>query len=130
MKKFTKRKVGTVALAVGLLASAAGVSAGTSYGYYSTTVGSFNGSGYTSYQTKANSGQYGYLDSDSVGGSYVVDARMQAGSGTGPWARNVGDNDFVSLPNSIVSGDSARVQFSNDLNTPVNVQVTGYWKSN
>lgn len=80
MKKFTKRKVGTVALAVGLLASAAGVSAGTSYGYYSTTVGSFNGSGYTSYQTKANSGQYGYLDSDSVGGSYVVDARMQAGS--------------------------------------------------
>ncbi|WP_085505168.1 hypothetical protein [Thalassobacillus devorans] len=125
-----KKKVAALGLAVGLMAFGGAVQAGTSYSYYDTTVGKFNGSGYTGYQTKSSSGTYGYLDSRTVGGSYVVDARMQASSGTGPWVRDVTDSDFRSLPNSVNAGKSARVQFSNDWNTPVNVQVTGYWKSN
>ncbi|WP_026105185.1 hypothetical protein [Halalkalibacterium ligniniphilum] len=125
-----KNKLAVLGLAVGLLAFGGAVQAGTSYSYYNTTVGKFNGSGYTGYQTKASSGTYGHLDSRSVGGSYVVDARMQASSGTGSWVRNVTDNDFRSLPNSVPAGTSARVQFSNDLDTPVDVQVTGYWRSN
>ncbi|MGP7819743.1 hypothetical protein ACTXGU_21795 [Niallia sp. 01092] len=112
------------------MAFAGAAQASYSYSSYDTTVGKFNGSGYTSYQKKSSSGQYGSLDSRTVGGAYTVDARMTASTGTGSWVRSVGDNDFRSLPNSISAGYDTRVQFSNDLDTPVNVQVTGYWKSN
>ncbi len=104
--------------------------AGTTYTSYNTTVGKFNGSGYTGYQTKASSGTYGNLRSTSVGGKYTVDARMQASSGTGSWVRSVNSNQVRNLPNSVARGSKARVQFSNDLTTPVNVQVTGSWRSN
>lgn len=128
MKK--KNRLAVLGLTVGLLAFGGAVQAGTSYSSYNTTVGAFNGSGYTGYQTKASSGTYGNLNSGTVGGSYTVDARMQASSGTGSWVRNVTDNDSRTLPNSVPSGTDARVQFSNDLTTPVNVQVTGSWRSN
>lgn len=120
------KTLAVLGLSVGLLASAGIVEAGTSYSGYSTTVGKFNGSGYTGYQTKSTSGKYGNLSSGTVGGNYVVDARMSSGS----WVRNVTDNDYRSLPNSVASGNSARVQFSNDFDTPVNVQVSGSWRSN
>lgn len=125
-----KNKLAVLGLSVGLLAFGGAVQAGTSYSSYNTTVGAFNGSGYTGYQTKTNSGTYGNLISGTVGGSYTVDARMQASSGTGSWVRSVTDNDYRSLPNSVPSRTSARVQFSNDLITPVNVQVSGTWRSN
>ena len=125
-----KKKLATIALAVGLLAVAGFAEAGTAYTNYNTTVGKFNGSGYTSYHTKASSGKYGNLRSTSVGGSYTVDARMQASSGTGAWVRSVNSNQVRNLPNSVSKGNRARVQFSNDLTTPVNVQVTGSWRSN
>lgn len=124
-----KKKLG-LGLAVGLMAFGGAVQAGTSYSSYDTTVASFNGSGYTGYQTKTNAGTYGNLNSSNVGGSYTVDARMQASSGTGAWARSVTDSDSRNLSNSVPKGTSARVQFSNDVTTPVNVQVTGSWRSN
>lgn len=129
MKK--NKKFAVLGLAIGLIAFGGAAQAGTTYSSYSTTVGSYNGSGYTSYQTKATSGAYGNLSSSVVGGSYTVDARMTSPSGgTGSWVQSVGDNDSRSLPNSIAKGSSARVQFSNDLTTPVNVQVSGSWRSN
>lgn len=109
------------------------VYAGTSYSSYNTTVGRFNGSGYTGYQTKTTSGANGNLRSKSVGGSYVVDARMIESNGTAAsWRRNITDNKNYALDGhySHKKGDRVRVQFSNDLTTPVNVQVTGSWKSN
>lgn len=125
-----KKKLAVLGLSVGLLALGGAVQASTTYSSYDTTVGKFNGSGYTGYQTKTTSGAYGNLKSSSVGGSYTVDARMQASSGTGSWVRSVTDNDTRNLPNSVPSGTSARVQFSNDITTPVDVQVTGSWRSN
>ncbi|WP_074033560.1 MULTISPECIES: hypothetical protein [unclassified Exiguobacterium] len=120
----------SMGLAVGLLALGGAAQAGTTYSNYDTTVASFNGSGYTGYQTKSSSNASGTLSSKTVGGSYTVDARMTASSGTGSWVRSVSDNETRSLSNSISSGRSTRVQFSNDLTTPVSVQVTGQWKSN
>lgn len=114
----------------GVVMSGAAAWAGTSYSGYSTTVPRANGSGYTAYQTKSIAGAGADLRSRSVGGKYVVDARLEAAAGTGSWARNVGDNDTRKLWNSVSSGKSARVQFSNDFNTPVNVQVSGTWRSN
>lgn len=90
-------------------------------------MGAFNGSGYRAYQTKAISGTNGYLGSSTVGGRYVVDARMTGG---GSWTRNLTDNRNYYLYNDILKGARTRVQFSNDLGTPVSVQVTGYWRSN
>lgn len=106
--------------------------AGTSYSKYNTTVGRFNGNGYTDYQTKATSGANGYIKSTKVGGDYVVDVRMNSSSGNGSWVRDLDDNDNRSLSGSakMKKGCSVRAHFSNDWNTPVAVQVIGQWKSN
>mgnify|MGYP004453715603 CR=1 FL=1 len=106
--------------------------AGTTYSYYNTTVGKFNGSGYSGYQTKVTSGANGLLKSSTVGGNYTVDARMSSTAGNGAWLRNVDDGTvaYLDSPVSQVNGCSVRCQFSNDITTPVDVQVTGYWKCN
>lgn len=119
-----------LSLSVGLVVFGGVVQAGTSWSNYDTTVPKFNGSGYTGYQTKDSSGTYGELYSAIVGGSYTVDARMVASSGTGSWVRSITDDDYRNLPNSVPKGLSTRVEFSNDITTPVNVQVSGRWRSN
>lgn len=125
-----KSKLAVLGLVVGLFTFAGIAEAGTSYTSYSTSVGKFNGNGYTAYQTKTTTGATGNLRSTSVGGKYTVDARMQASSGTGSWVRSVNSNETRNLSNSVSKGSSARVQFSNDLSTPVAVQVSGTWRSN
>ncbi|MDO4779354.1 MAG: hypothetical protein Q4A42_07340 [Tissierellia bacterium] len=128
------KKIKTLlALCMVVILGSSMVYAGTSYSDYSTTVGRFNGNGYTSYQTKSISGANGDLYSSSVGADYVVDARMQESDGTaGSWTRDVTDSTNYELDGHVnhSSGDSVRVHFSNDWNTTVNVQVTGSWRSN
>lgn len=129
MKKVIK-SIAVSAMAVMMFGTMA--YAGTSYSKYNTTVGKFNGSGYSGYQTKSISGANGYISSSTVGGSYVVDARMNSSSGNGSWLRNVNDGTKAELPGNSnqKKGSSVRVKFSNDITTPVNVQVVGSWKSN
>ncbi len=126
-----KRKSVATAIVGGAVAiSGAGAAyAGTTYRAYNTTVGCCNGSGYTAYQTQATTGASARLRSATVGGSYTVDARVE-GPVDGDWDRNVGDNDDRWLQNDNSAGRSVRVQFSNDWNTTVAVQVTGDWRSN
>lgn len=129
----TKKTTTRLMLALGAAALALGgvsANAGTTYTSYNTTVGKFNGNGYTGYQNKTTSSAAGNLRSGTVGGSHVVDARMQASAGTGAWARGVNDNESRTLTNSVGTGKSARVQFSTNWNTRVDVQVTGSWRSN
>lgn len=129
--KFVKSAV--LLSVVAMVSSAVHVIAGTSYEAYSTTVPAFNGSGYTAYQTKTTTGTPANLKSDSVGGSYVVDVRMiDIDGNAGDWTRDVTDNQtyLVDGATSHTSGDSVRLQFSNDWNTPVSVQVEGEWRSN
>ncbi|MDR2043899.1 MAG: hypothetical protein LBQ15_05940 [Clostridium sp.] len=134
MKHNMLKKVTATILGIGIVSMGAAALAGTSYEPYDTTVAAFNGNGYTGYQKKATTGANGALSSTSVGGTYVVDARMQdATSGVhGPWVRDVNDStSYVLYSDAQHSAtDSMRVQFSNDLTTPVSVQVTGNWKSN
>ncbi len=106
--------------------------AGTTYSGYNTTVGKLNGNGYSNYQKKTTAGANGYIKSNKVGGKYEVDARMNSTSGNGAWLRNLDDGTNASLPGNSkqIAGCSVRVQFSNDVLTPVNVQVDGEWKSN
>ena len=131
--KFNRLTKAAIVTGAVLMLFGGAVSAGTSMVDYSTTVGRFNGSGYTSYQTKTYSSDKGFLYSNAVGGSYTVDARMVSISGDkAKWVRDVDDNSYYSLPKhtNMNSGKSVRVEFSNDLTTPVRVQVEGQWKSN
>lgn len=123
---------GIVATSIAVMTLGTAAYAGTSYESYNTTVGKFNGNGYTDYQKKSTAGIDGYIKSTKVGGSYVVDVRMNSSAGNGSWARGLDDNDERSLPGNskMKKNDNIRVQFSNDWNTPVAVQVAGTWKSN
>lgn len=119
-----------IALAAGAFAltAAAGVANATySWTGYDTTVGRFNGSGYSGYQSKTDAYEDGQIRSTSVGGSYRVDARLENANGAAAgsvWVR-VDDGTDRALPNLINRGWSTRVHFSNDLSTRVNVQVRG-----
>ncbi|MDN5725230.1 MAG: hypothetical protein L0G99_04760 [Propionibacteriales bacterium] len=110
-----------------LLLGAAQASAGD-WSNYNTTVGRFNGNGYTGDQAKGVTDATGWLRSGTVGGDYKVDARMESISGTftSGFAR-IGDGTNVDLPNDFTEGTRVRVRFSNDLTTRVNVQVSGSW---
>ncbi|WP_104176445.1 hypothetical protein [Cryobacterium sp. Y50] len=131
MKKTTRITMGLITSTVIVLSGATAAMAGTDNEPYNTTVGKFNGSGYTGYQVKDIYGATGRLESATVGGDYLVDARMQSSNGaTGSWARNVSDGTNHDLVNGIANGQYVRVQFSNDAFTPVDVQVTGDWRSN
>ncbi|MDE7425915.1 MAG: hypothetical protein K2N51_19825 [Lachnospiraceae bacterium] len=123
---------GITAASVATMLFAATAFAGTSTTGYNTTVGKFNGSGYSDYQTKAISGANGWIYSTRVGGNYTVDVRMNSSAGNGSWLRNLNDGTSASLPGNSAqtAGKSIRLKFSNDITTPVNVQVEGSWKSN
>lgn len=102
--------------------------AGTDNESYSTTVGNLGGYGYTGYQEKEISGTAGYGHSSNVGGSYSVSARMSSG---GSWTGYViHDDQNYYLYNSVNAGTDVRIQFKNSYTTPVDVQVSGYWRSN
>lgn len=124
-------KAGAIAGIVGMLIGSTAY-AGSEMKYYSTVVGRFNGSGYSNYQTKAVSGKNGYISSYTVGGRYKVDVRMQTSSASGEWLRNVtdGTKETVKAHSKHTKGSQIRLKFSNDITTPVTVEVDGEWKSN
>lgn len=128
MKKKISIILGALLISSSIVAFAAG-----DYVNYSTTVGKFNGSGYTGYQTKTTTGAAAGVVSTTVGGNYTVDVRLQESNGTvGPWFGKLGDNQSAAITSvsEHKAGDSVRLQFSNDLTTRVDVQVDGKWRSN
>lgn len=128
MKKATKILLTTF---VFMLLSGTAVLAGTTSTNYLTVVAKLNGYGYSNFQTKTYTGNTGSMYSSSVGGGYVVDVRM-VGPSNAEWIRDLNDYQSRSLPSnsSQTAGSSIRLQFSNDWNTPVDVLVSGTWKSN
>ena len=76
--KFNRLTKAAIVTGAAIMLFGTAVSAGTTMQDYSTTVGRFNGSGYTSYQTKSSGNDKGLLYSNAVGGSYTVDARMES----------------------------------------------------
>jgi hypothetical protein len=128
MKK--KRFIGVLSLSLTLLVSA-GVTQAAPWTYFVRHVGAFNGSSYTDYQTKQYSGGKVILNMDEVESSYTVDVRVQHynGSGTG-WVQSVTDNETIQWSSPYTSGNKERLQFSNDLTTPVQVTINGDWTNN
>lgn len=124
-KKFL---ISTVAF-LGILGFASFIEAGHDYVYYDTTVGRFNGNGYSDVQTKSVAGQKADVSHLSNGG-YNVDIRTTSSGSNGTWARNVKAGDVRQLTNGHNKGTQTRLQFSNDLTTRVDTQSRGYWRSN
>jgi hypothetical protein len=123
--------------ALALLVTGGVVQAGEQWVGYNENVGAFNGSAYSAY-----SGMTGYLSftekisfsSYNVGGDYTVDVRAQRSGGVDPysnWVRQVGDDEGYTINRQFLAeeGDGYRLQFSNDLSTPVKVNVTGSFKT-
>lgn len=130
MKRQLVTRFGGAVLLGAILIGGAGLAhATTSYSNYDTTVARFDGDGYTGGQRKVVSGFNGTIKSRVVGGPYQVDAQMQRtdGSQGGPWVR-LDDGTVAHPQNSIPAGTTARIRFSNDLLTPVNVQVSGQFR--
>lgn len=106
--------------------------AGTTYKSFSTTVGKINGSGYTAYQKKAKTGADADLKTTNTGG-YELDVRMIDENGTvGAWKKNVKNKNTYTVPGHQLhfANYDARLQFSNNVTTLVDVQAEGTWRSN
>lgn len=120
-----------VFLLVILVSLAGAVSAHADYTpkNYNATVRGVGGYGYSDYAQKSSTDDPGRIFSRTVGGHYLVDARMQSASGTTAGARwvRIDDGTVASLTNWFVAGTRVRIQFHNDLSTLVRVQVTGSW---
>ncbi|MDO5498148.1 MAG: hypothetical protein Q4F67_00530 [Propionibacteriaceae bacterium] len=130
MKKVLARCGGLALIAGLLVGGAATADALTTYTSYNTTVGKFNGNGYTGTQRKSVSDYNGTIKSGIVGGNYQVDAVLQQwdGSRQGTWVR-IDDGTTALLHNRIPAGNSTRVRFSNDWGTRVDVQVSGSFRA-
>ncbi|PAF36231.1 hypothetical protein CHH58_13345 [Terribacillus saccharophilus] len=137
MKK-TKTKIVVLGTALTLLVAGGGAQAATSWQSYNKNVPSFNGYAYSyaSKQTGLHGNEEINVDHKSTGGSYVVDVRAERDKGVSrntSWKRNVGDNVSWTWYRNIVQSGSAsyyRLAFSNDVSTPVSVNVKGSFKSN
>ncbi|MFT3860333.1 hypothetical protein [Micropruina sp.] len=100
------------------------------YSNYDTTVGAMMGQGYSGSQTKTSTGAQGTIKSGTVGGGYTLMVALQRtdtqADGT---AVRIDDNQTKYLNNSISKGAKARLHFTNDWNTLVNVQVSGQFRA-
>ena len=131
-----KTKALVLGSALALLATGGVVQAGSSYEAYNKNVGEFNGSAYTHYQqqTGLNGTENITFNNENTGGDYTVDIRGQRNSGYSPntnWVQNVGDNEWWDITRNIRqdADSSYRLQISNDLSTPVKVNVYGKFKT-
>ncbi|WML27387.1 hypothetical protein [Neobacillus sp. OS1-33] len=77
-----------------------------------------------------------FVNMSNVGGDYTVDVRDNmkktatgATSNTG-WVQSVGDEEAFRWTGARTGAYQDRIQFSNDLTTPVMVNVYGIWENN
>lgn len=132
MKKVKKKKIFIMGLTTFLLFTGGIAQAAPSYQNYNEIVGKFNGSAYTDYQTMKYGGQETIeIYSDSVGSDYTVDIRAIRDGYNSSWIRGVGDNQGYTIQTVYLldSGTQHQLQFSNNIFTPVDVQVTGKWRN-
>lgn len=85
----------------------------------------------TATQSKAQGGSAGSIQSDTVGGTYFIDARMAKTTGSqGALVTNIGDNETVSLPATADMDPGSNIYMKLLSDAPVDVEVFGAWKSN
>ena len=133
MSKKALRSIGTHTLAVLLLTTLAFATSGLSAW---CIVPALNGSA-NSEDTgvKETTGSSAYLYSATVGGGYEVDCRQRdlSNNVSGAWTRDISSVNnaaYLEGVSRMFAGHEVCLQFSNNLTTPVRVEVNGSWDSN
>lgn len=133
MSKKALRSIGTLTLAFLLLTTLAFATSGLSAW---CIVPALNGSA-NSEDTgvKETTGSSAYLYSATVGGGYEVDCRQRDVSNnvSGAWTRDISSVNnaaYLEGVSRMFAGHEVYLQFSNNLTTPVRVEVNGSWDSN
>lgn len=133
MSKKALRSIGTLALAFLLLTTLAFATSGLSAW---CIVPALNGSA-NSEDTgvKETTGSSAYLYSATVGGGYEVDCRQRdlSNNVSGAWTRDISSVNnaaYLEGVSRMFAGHEVYLQFSNNLTTPVRVEVNGSWDSN
>ncbi|WP_148499999.1 hypothetical protein [Paenibacillus ihumii] len=134
MMVLEKKRLCILTLSVSLLVMGSSVFAGTSWSSEeSKSLPGWNGSAYSSTQTKADIGQAGLQMNATEG--YEIDVRTEGTSGNsngvnGSWVRDVkGGNTYnLSAPQS--KGDNLRLHFSSNLTTTKSTNIVYKWRSN
>lgn len=133
MSKKALRSIGTLTLAFLLLTTLAFATSGLSAW---CIVPALNGSA-NSEDTwvKETTGSSAYLYSATVGGGYEVDCRQRdlSNNVSGAWTRDISSVNnaaYLEGVSRMFAGHEVYLQFSNNLTTPVRVEVNGSWDSN
>ena len=133
MSKKALRSIGTLTLAFLLLTTLAFATSGLSAW---CIVPALNGSA-NSEDTgvKETTGSSAYLYSATVGGGYEVDCRQRdlSNNVSGAWTRDISSVNnaaYLEGVSRMFAGHEVGLQFSNNLTTPVRVEVNGSWDSN
>lgn len=133
MSKKSLRSIGTLTLAFLLLTTLAFATSGLSAW---CIVPALNGSA-NSEDTgvKETTGSSAYLYSATVGGGYEVDCRQSdlSNNVSGAWTRDISSVNnaaYLEGVSRMFAGHEVYLQFSNNLTTPVRVEVNGSWDSN
>lgn len=133
MSKKALRSIGTLTLAFLLLTTLAFATSGLSVW---CIVPALNGSA-NSEDTgvKETTGSSAYLYSATVGGGYEVDCRQRdlSNNVSGAWTRDISSVNnaaYLEGVSRMFAGHEVYLQFSNNLTTPVRVEVNGSWDSN
>lgn len=133
MSKKVLRSIGTLTLAFLLLTTLTFATSGLSAW---CIVPALNGSA-NSEDTgvKETTGSSAYLYSATVGGGYEVDCRQRdlSNNVSGAWTRDISSVNnaaYLEGVSRMFAGHEVYLQFSNNLTTPVRVEVNGSWDSN
>ncbi|MCM3364910.1 MULTISPECIES: hypothetical protein [Bacillaceae] len=129
-----KSKGVILGLALALLVAGGVTQAASKVTRFNVNVAPFNGSAYTGWDRVSGTIQYVesiHYSLFSVGGDYTVDLRAQRAHDNArtPWARNQGDNSGATWYTNYTANHDHywRLEISNDLTTPVKVNVQGFF---
>jgi hypothetical protein len=129
-----KKKIAFLSVSASLLVMGSSVFAGTSWSSQeSKSLPGWNGSAYSSTQTKAAVGQAGLQMNATEG--YEIDVRTEGTSGNsngvnGSWVRDVLGGNTYSLSAPQAAGDNLRLHFSSNLTTTASTNIVYKWRSN
>ena len=133
MSKKALRSIGTLTLAFPLLTTLAFATSGLSAWCIVPALNGCANSEDTG--VKETTGSSAYLYSATVGGGYEVDCRQRdlSNNVSGAWTRDISSVNNAAYPEGVsrmFAGHEVYLQFSNNLTTPVRVEVNGSWDSN
>lgn len=127
MKRNVLRRVAMGAAVIILGATAGAAQAATTFSEYNMTIGRW-GAAYTGWQKKSLDDQRAEVVSSSVGGDYKAKVCVSGTSWCLGETKTINDKETKTPRNMVGAGATARLKFTIDGFSFVNVQVVGKWR--